>query len=356
MSAPIGSSSSRYRLESHNPDGSFAASLPYKNIQFEEFMNNQGQSLRCQIPYRNRNITPDNFRPIDPTGGGHEIWLYDHLVSDTAPVFAGPVWSITASSGDGWLAVSAQDALSYLAKRVLVVDKNYDSQPPYAIIQDVIVATNAIEHININNSPQSANAGNVGSLRYIGTDLNNIADILKAMETPIDGTDYYMRCDGTIHQLLIYGGQKKPTRQTRTLEYGGDLANYSVQYNSQSAANLVYVVGSNGIIGQAIGPISSTNLYYSVDRSSDITDVTTLNAAAAVELKLTNAILTTPSIVTKTLVPILDFDLGDQFGIVIDDDYVQYDKTIRAVGWQQTIAQSDDTTVVIYTNDLNSVT
>lgn len=355
MPAPIGTSASRFRLESHDHDGNFVAALPYQNLQGEWLLNAAGSQLRGQIPYRNyAQVTTANLYT-----GKHELWLYDSLVSTINPIFAGPVWDITAGSDTGTLSFSAQDALSYLAKRLLKAFRGFSAQRNDQMISNLITYVNSQRAMNLIAAVQTT-SGQTSSQTYLASDRNQISDLLDSISQLDDKCDYFVRTDGQSkqHTLNIYGGQIIPTAKTYALDYGGNLDGYSTQYLGTGLANDFDIIGANGLIGNASAGAKQTEydaLYQEVDSSDQVTTVS-LNNSAATALKDKKSTKVIPTLVTRKLVPIKDFDFGSQFLVSINDWYVQVVQTIRTTGWQLTVSQGDQTTTVIYTKDTEGVT
>lgn len=349
MTAPIGGGNERFRLESHRHDGTFVAALPYRNLQSESFMGSQGGSLRGEVPFRGyKQVTAANLY-----AGIHELWLYDLSYSTSNPIFSGPLWDATPSSSTGTVSVAAQDPLSYLVKRLLKVTKVYTAQQPADMMIDLFNYTNGIRATNITTSKITSNAQTV-TQTYKAGERNKILDLFDSISAMGDGVDYYAR--GNV--LTFYGGLKNPSSSTKVLEYGGDLDGYSVQYNAEGICNdLDEISSDNGLIGHAAdaGLQTTYDALYQESESSDLINITSLNNSAATRLKPQKQTLVIPSIVTKKYSPVMDFDFGDQFTIIIDDEYTQYNGLIRVKGWQITIGQGDNVTTVIYNNDTSAV-
>lgn len=350
MTTMIGSATARFAFESHDHAGNFTAALPYRNAQGEFMLNATGSQMRCEIPYRGfSQITQANL-----FAGKHELWVYDRKVSTISPIFQGPIWDITADSSAGVLAVSAQDPLSYYAKKVLRTNKTYSALPEAAM-------SNLISYVGLANVPASitsistaSNGATNISLRYRSYDRIVIADALNDISQMGDGVDYYIR--GGV--FYLYGGKIRPTAKSYALEYGGALNQHSVQWNAQTLVNDYELLSNNGRLGAASNTSKQTEygvVYQAVDSGSDLTSTTALNGAASTYLKANKSTKVIPTIVTATKTPVLDFDFGDQFQIVINDGYVQVNKTIRVIGWQLTIGQGDNITTVIYTNDTETL-
>lgn len=353
MSAPIGTSNSRFRLEAHDHNGLLTANLPYRNMQGEFMLGSAGAQWRCEIPHRGyAQVTRANLWE-----GKHELWLYDKLVDVNNPIFQGPVWDITPSSDSGVLSVSAQDSLSYLAKRRLGITKNYSAKPE-AAMQDLYNYLNSGDFVSSMTSCviQSNGTKNVPSgTGWSIKDRPYIADAFSSLAAMGDGVDYFVR--GAV--LNLYGGLIKPTAKPFALEYGGSLDGYSVQYNAQTIANTYETVNSVGRVGSATNAAKKTEYnqtYQTVEQGSELPSTQALIDWSTTALKDTQSSKTIPSIITRTKIPIKDFDFGDQFIIVINDWYVQVNMIIRIVGWQLTVGQGDKTTSVIYTKDTEGVT
>lgn len=349
IKAPVSSSDARFRLEARDHLGNLRAVLPYRNMQMEAFMGDQGAQLRVEIPFKGyKQVNTGNLWP-----GEHELWFYDNEVVSGVPIFQGPLWSAVPSSSTGVISASAQCPLSYLAKRKLRSTVVYNGNQPADMIVNLVNSTNGIYDTHIVPSKHSSNA-QVASATFKGSDRNLISDLLKSIAAMTDGVDYYMRG----YLLQVYGGLKKPAPGTQALEYGGLLSGYSLQVNAQTIANNVDIIGSNGIIGNADDPVSRSiykQMYEIVDSNSDLTAIASLAQTASRELLANKGPVLTPSVVTKALAPVKDFDFGDQFRIKIDDEYVQFNGNVRVYGWQLTIGQGDQYTTVIYTSDSATV-
>lgn len=356
MVSPVGSAFGRFQLESHDHAGNFVAALPYQNIQCESFMNDQGHSLRCSIPYKGyKQVVPENLYP-----GQHELWLYDLKYSPTLPVWAGPLWAATPSSGTGVISVSAQDPLSYTAKRISKTDYAFVGAQPADIIARFIDDMNNDWGMNVSHVKDSSNFTGV-DISFPAISRSKYADLIKQVAALADGTDYYTRPGTTGSVFHIAGGQKIPSAPLpKALEYGGNLANYSFQYNAQTLSNDEDILGQDSLIGNATDTVAEAAydmLYQTATSGSQLDDQTSLDNAAALQLAVDKNTQVIPSITVKgqAFTPIKDFDFGDQFLLVVNDEYVQYNGLIRVVGWQITISQGDSITTVIYPNDLSSV-
>lgn len=353
MANQVGSPLSRFRLESHKHDGTFEASLPYRNVQHTCLMGVQGQTFTCEIPFRNfPQVTQANLYP-----GKHELWFFDNLYSDTDPIFAGPLWSATPTSSSGTLNCSAQDPLTYIKKRLLKIFKSYSAKTATFMINDLIAYTNGIRALNLVVSIAVANS-QTSSPFYLGAERNVIADLLDSLSKMDDGTDYYMRTLAGVHNLILYGGQIKPTQLKFALEYGGNLDGYSVDYNAQAIANDIDEIATNGVIQNVVnaGKKTEYDALYEIAEDTDQIISSEVTHTATTRLKDTQSTKVTPSLVTHKLTPMVDFDFGSQFLTIIDDWYTQVNQVIRAIGWQFTVGQGDKTTTVIYTKDTEGVT
>ncbi len=354
MTAPISGSDSRFTLESHNHAGQFLAALPYRNIQMEMLLNERGHALRCEIPFRNyKQVTQANLYP-----GKHEIWLWDRNVSTVYPIWAGPLWEATISSSTGVISCSAQDPISYLAKRILYDNQTFVAQQPADMINTIMGIVNSVKTTYIVSSKITSNTSTASTV-FKGKDNNIISDLIQTISLMADGTDYYVRHNGTSHILKIYGGKIKPTSSSFGIEYGGALNGYSLQYNAQPIGNDVTVANGNGVSSFATNPTNQTNYdaaYQIVERGSDLTSTVALATAAGTKLKVTAITKVIPTVTTRALTPIKDFDFGTQFTVVINDEYAQYSGLVRVVGWQQTIGSGDQISTNIYVNNLSEVT
>jgi len=194
---------------------------------------------------------------------------------------------------------------------------------------------------------------------YRAIDRNFILDLIDATSTSTDGVDFFFRTVGASHVLQLYGGKIKPAAAlSNTLEYGGNMDGYSVQYNAQAIGNDYDIANSNNVIGNAVDAANQTAydaLYQIIERGSHLSNLTALNNSATSQVKATATTKIIPALVSRVLTPIKDFDFGSQFTVIINDEYVQYNNLIRVVGWQNTISQGDKLTTVIYTKDTAEV-
>jgi hypothetical protein len=354
---------SRFVLEVMDHAGNFVAQVPYRNLQGETFLSSGGNikphALRGEIPYHGYGITPAMFYP-----GSHELWLRDMQNLTAAQpnvLFAGPVVDATAGSGTGVIAFSAQDPFYYMAKRLLLTSKTYAAQPADMLV-DLITYLNSVRSTNLSSNKVTSNA-TTHNLTLPALDLIVLADLVDQMCSIGDGTDVYWRSSYSgsagVHALQIYGGKKAPAAGTKAWEYGGALKSYSLQVNAAGMSNDLRVRGQGNLVGHATDATSQANynaLYQTVDSGSSLSAQASLDASAATQIKNTKNPILVPTVVVKGYDPVADFDLGDQFTLVIDDDWAQYNAVIRVVGWQMTIGAGDRVTTNIYVNNLDEVT
>jgi hypothetical protein len=157
---------------------------------------------------------------------------------------------------------------------------------------------------------------------------------------------------------MFYGGKIAGDTKPFGLSWPGNMDGYSVQWNAQTLANDYDIVSDNGRVGNAVDTGSQTfynALMQQVDQGSELTATPDLNDAAATALKDTKNAKIIPTVVTRKLTPMVDFDFGTKFRVDIDDWYAQVGMTVRTVGWQLTVSGGDKTTTVIYTKDTDAV-
>jgi hypothetical protein len=359
---PTGVSGSRYTLFSADHTGKIITEFPYRNMQITNMMGAQGFTMTCEIPYRgSRRISYANLYP-----GIHDLVAYDNL--NNIVVFAGPLWDATASSSTGVISVSAQDPLTYLAKRLLKTTKVYVGQAPTAIVSDLFTYMNSVRSTNMNVSIQSANSGTV-TVTYQARDRNKISDLIQALSLMDNGFDYYFSCDIGLtvqYNLLVYGGLITPSNAPipvgPSLATGAGLMGYSLQLNAQTLTNDIDEIASDQSNIQNATDATNVTTYNALYQSAETNDVTTPTALTTIANKRIKALSTTdqnPTMVVKSSLvsgtPGVDFDMGSQLQVVINDDWAQYYGTARVVGYQITPGQGDGTSVVIYQQDLSAV-
>lgn len=368
MVSPLGDG--RFRLEARskqlpNTTSGTVIPVPYRNVQHTCMMGAGGQTFTCEIPYRGfADVITANLYP-----GQHELWFFDHEVSDSDPVFAGPLWSLTAASSGGVLSCSAQDPLSYLAKGILRNTGVYKAKTPCYVMNDLAT-------YQINKQPIAAGQGgwrmttsidvdNADTHNYSvkASDLSVISDLLASVAGSGSGVDYYVRTTSTGHVLHFFGGRiRAPLIPAVPLfvDYpGGKLDGYSLEITAQAMGNLFYVGNGQGVVGSAqdTGSQAIDGLYEVADNGSSLTTLASLNSSAAGHLPDIVVPKVIPSLVSRSgdLVPIRDFDFGHQLLVQINDEYAQYSGTIRVIGWQNTIGAQDNMTSVIYSRDSASI-
>jgi hypothetical protein len=351
MPAPVGRPDGRYHFETHDHEGQLLAYLPYRNAQGEFMLGLNGAQMRVDVPYRGYGyLSYDTLYP-----GKHELWIYDTKLQ--MYIFQGPIWSATPSSSTGAISVSAQDALSYLAKRLIITYKQYESpDKPEDVLAALLADVNGYWLINSMNSSSIMRNGSkaIDLIVYKSYELNKVSDLFTSVSAMGDGVEFYVR-NGT---LWLYGGGIQGDKKPLSMEYGGNMDGHSVEFNAQTIANADRFVGDNGRVGYAGNDDKKTEydmLYQDVTTGSDLTSTTDLANAAATDLKNKQDTLIVPTMVTRKLTPMKDFDFGTNFLVYVNDWYVQLSKVIRTIGWQLTITGGDKTTTVIYSKDSDTV-
>jgi hypothetical protein len=354
MAAPIGTG--RFSVEVRSNSGVRLTSLPYYDMQGTWFLGDQGCNLSFTTHFRNLGLTFANFYP-----GKHEIWLWDKKVTGY-PIFAGPITQITAGS-DGRVSVQASDPLWYLSKRTLSTTASYSGKPESAI-SSLMTYTQSRWTLNTTTVVESSGTQNIAAQYGIG-DIPQLSDLFQQLEQMGDGVDYLFRNDGTsfARKFHLWGGKKKTTK-TLGLNYpGGALQAYSMELLATGIANYIFVVGSGTGLANfgTASSITKITEYNNIFEESDDAGqylTTSLNSQAATLLKGKKSAMQIPTIVVRSqyFSPFVDFDLGDQFRVMINDDYVQYQGTVRCIGFQITFGTNDDLTTTIYTNNTEEVT
>jgi len=353
--APLGVGDSRFECHMFDHNSKYLASAPYNQAQGETFLNKPHQ-MRLVIPYRGfSQVNQDNLYP-----GLTEIGLYDS--EESKYLFEGPVWTAVASSDQGGTVnVSAQSALSYLAKHRIDSARTFTAETPAHCIDDLITYANARYTtagvpFQMLSTIVTDNASTI-TQQIKAIDRVMVLDAITSLLDAADGTDIYDRFDGFNHQLSINGGRLiNPIKGA--WEYGGVLNQHSLQVDAQTISNDYLLIGSNAVSAQQSDLVSQATydmLYQEVDRGSDLTKSASLIAAVAQLLPTLTNPTQLPTLVVNQLFPQTDFDLGDQFQVVIDDWWAQYSAPARIVGWQWTVSGQDKMTTNIYVNDASEV-
>lgn len=336
-----------FRLEARKPDGTYLATLPARNIQGEWWWNKVKQ-LRFELPLYHNVVTRAN---VDP--GKTEVQLYRNNVK----IFTGPLWDVTASSGDAKLSCSCESIESYLDLRRIDTDLRYVSQAGDQVMWDLInraqTGTDAALYIT-QGTLQAAPAQTATYLRsdagFYGDAVSKLAD-----DTSL-GFDWEIDAD---RKLQIYYPRPQVASRSK-LVYGQSVTAYSVQVQGKWEANDIVYRGDTGVRSDPVidtAKRAEYGLRQLADNDNKVKLVATATQRAQRLLSLHRDVRETPSITLRAEINPFEGDIwmGQTADVIINDYWAQYNQTMRLDGFQLSVGKQGSETVVLYMTDLREV-
>jgi hypothetical protein len=356
VSTPVLSEDSVYRIESRDRNGKLLAVLPYFNAQINLTINSTNK-LRCSVPMDAQGISPAT---VDT---GCWLWVFRYEVL----IYTGIVWSITLDSGARMLGLNSEDAFSVLHWRYIFDPVNYTGAA-WDVAFQLIQHSQAETGGNLGITHQHTNTGRKPYYPYDPNYVPPTTTVYDLPEPPSANSIEKTIADTLTKQTGGFEYTMSPNRvfQTfypsmgaRTLTYGADISNYSMQRFSSSLVNDGWFKAYDDSV-RAVARIKDTasiNTYGLFQRIQDLPDSPpTIEAVTAgghdwmaprVKRMLVPQIsLRTPDEAQESISPV---GLGDTFNLYIDDGYAQFFERMRCIG-----SESQET-VVVYLNDLAGV-
>lgn len=328
-------------MESRLSNGSFAAVLPFRNLQFEIFMN-RASSTRFDLPLHHAAVQASLIE-----GGKHEIWIY----RNNTLIKAGPLWDLTASSSGSTIACTAEDLTAYLEVNLIEADASFtdidQGQIAWSLINTWQGLTMGTRGITQGSIPASVNRQRT----YKKSDGKNIYEAIMDMVEQDNGFDFELTPQRVFN---VY-----PPRRTRdrglTLELGAGLRHISVNHQGKYRRSRVLMKGPEDTYVEAEDTVSR-DTYGRASIAVSATDITssdTLTERAGLERDRRRLPKVTPQIsVVPTINPYdSDIRMGDTITIKAQAGYIQYNEQFRLVGWQTTVGAQGNESFVFYFND-----
>lgn len=336
-----------FRLESHLRDGTYLATLPYRNIQ-GEWWRNKPKQLRFELPLYHPAVTRSN---VDP--GKTEIQLF----RNNTKIFTGPLWDVTASSGDAKLSCTCEGLESYLGLRRLDSDLRYSNQAGQTIMWDLINRAQTGTDAALYFTQGTLQACPSRSVTYLKSDMNFFDDITsKFADDSTLGFDWEIDVDRKLQ--IWYPRPQVPSRSR--LVYKQSITGYSVQAQGKWEANDIAYQGAEGIRSDPVidtAKRAEYGLRQLADNDRDVVLAATCTQRAQRLLTLHRDIQETPSITLRSEVNPFEGDIwfGQTAQVVIDDAWTQYNETMRLDGFQLSVGKQGNESVVLYMTDLREV-
>lgn len=334
-----------YVLESRTKSGAYLATLPFRDLQ-GEFYYSKTRALRWTMSLTSLNsFTINDFYPANT-----EVILY----RDGVKIFTGPLWDINISKNDSKATFMAEDLSSYFDRRristpVAMADTTCN------MAWQMIAASQAEPNGNLGITRGTVGASPAGTFT---PELHMMLD--KALESVYEGENGF---DWVITADRIYN-QYYPRIQSRAnvrLEFGGNVASYSINIQGKYTANDVVTVGKNKTFTTAAKDTNSQAVYGLMQHVQSFTSTDNLplleNYNAGV-LALRAAPKDIPQLVLRTpeVNPFAnDVTYGQVVRTVIDDGWVQYDRDMRCTGFQLTVGKHGNEKFNLFLNDLREV-
>lgn len=340
-----------YELRMQSRTGTYLGTVPFWDLQ-GEFRMNEPDQIRYKLS------SQDLSKYIDPSlvkAGVTECALY----RDNVNVFTGPIWTIGVSSAEKEMSVMAQDVSSYLMQRCIVIDVKYSSKNYAWIAWDLISRAQALTDGGLGITLGASVPTNwpKGSIKYARKTRTNLYKAITALSSGTTGFDWEITPARVMN--MTYPRIQPAARVI--LEYGGAIKNYSVNAMGKYAYNDVMIRGGGSVVSTIQVDATSRALYglrQYVETQSSLKSKTKLNSVARETLNLRKNPQLIPQLTVDSLkVNPFDGDIayGSLVNTIIDDGWVQFNGTMRCSGWQLSLGNQGNETIVLYVNDTREI-
>jgi len=332
-------------MESHSLSGAYLATLPFRNLQGEQFLTKPDQ-YRWDLPLHHPNITRATFFP-----GKTEMWLWRNGVK----VFAGPVWDATASSQSQTIDCAAEGLESYFDVRRISADVTIVGTLA-DIAWQLIADSQAMTDGNLYITRGTTGSTISSTAKYAAKEGMYILDAINDLSASGD-FDFEITADRVFNITCPRGESRAPER----LEFGGNVTRYSDTLMGKFEANDILVKGPDTWVSQPTidtAKRSEYGLRQYVDSNTSLKTQDLLNGYSERILNLRRDPREVPQIgVRSEIVNPLEghISLGQITRLVIDDGWVQYDQDMRLTGFQVSVEKNASETFVLYLSDLREV-
>jgi len=332
-------------------DGTYIGEPPFFDGQ-GEFRMNEPDEFRFSLS------SIDLINYVDPVSQLKEGLTEAVLLRNGVPIFTGPIWNITCTSNDKILKCVAQDVASYLKHRNIVTATKFTKKRFAAAAWKLIQDTQARSYGDLGITlGLDAVTNPTGTFSYAAKSGKTIYNAIDDLAKGTNGFDWEIN---TARQLMMYYPRIQ-TSSLLTLEYGGNIKNYSVQGMGAYVANEVFARGGNKIVSSTYSDPASQAFYglrqLSVS-NSNAKSKAKLDALARGNLNLRKNPRLVPQLtVDSEMVNPFEGDIwfGNLVNTVINDGWVQFNGIMRCSGFQLTIGKHGDETFVLYINDTREI-
>lgn len=337
-----------FRLEARTRTGSYLATLPFRNLQ-GEFWRNRAKQIRFELPLHHPVVTRTN---VDP--GKTELQLF----RNNTRIYTGVLWNVTASSGDAQLSCDSESLESYLEKRRIDADLRYSAQPGGNIAWDLVNRAQTGTDAALGFTSGTIQVVPNRTVSYLRSELLYYYDVVTELaDDSQSGFDWEIDDQ---RRLQIYYPRPQTASRSKLI-YGGVVTGYSLQVQGKYAANDVVIRGDEAIRSTTL--IDTTRraqygLRQYGERNSNLKTIAVANDYAQRILNLRRDVRQTPqvSLRTQDLNPFEgDIWFGQTASVVINDDWTQYNQTMRCEGFQLTIGKHGNETIILYMTDMREV-
>lgn len=332
-----------YRIESRLRDGTYIASLPFRNLQYEMGFN-KPYGIRFDLPLYHDAVQPSTLAPAL-----HEIWVWRNGVAVTG----GPLWDVSAASDGATISCGAQSLEDYFDVR-LVGDQAYSVVDQTAIAWGLINTSQGLTGGALGIVSGTLGTGITRSATWRKFDNKYVLEAIQDMSEMTSGFDF--KIDFSTRAFNAY--YPRPQRNNNlTLIYPTHIRRYNVQYLGKYMRNSVNVAGVDPNYQTAIDTTSRTTygLREYADSYRDAQLVTDLAAYAGKVRDIRKDVKNYPTCVLNAdIIDIFDTSIikfGDLVAVNIQDGYVNINQTMRYAAAQISVDKQGSETVVIYLQD-----
>lgn len=340
-----------YSIRLQYRDGTYIGEPPFFDCQ-GEFRLNEPDEIRFKMS------SLDLINYVDPVSRLKEGLTEVVLLRNNVPVFTGPIWTITCTSKDKILNCTAQDISSYLKRRTIMTSTKFTKKryayAAWKLIQDTQARAYGDLGITLG---QDAPTNPTGTFSYAAKSGKSVYAAIEGLSGGINGFDWEITPS---RQLMMYYPRIQ-IPSLLTLEYGGNIKNYSVQGMGAYVANEVFGRGGNKKVSNTYSDTASKQFYglrqYAFS-DSNLKSESKLNSTAKRQLNLRKNPRLIPQLtVDPEMVNPFEDDIrfGSLVNTIIDDGWVQFNGIMRCSGFQVTIGKHGDETFVLYMNDTREI-
>lgn len=332
-------------------DGTYIGEIPFFDLQGEFRMNEPDE-----IRFKTSSI--DLKKYVDPVSQLKAGLTEAVLLRNNVKIFTGPIWSITATSAEKILNITANDISSYLAQRYVAADTKFTKKRyaygAWKLIQDAQALTDGNLGITLGLDALTNPTGSFSFTKKSGTTL------LKAITKLADGINGFDWEITPERELKMYYPRVQTISNLR-LEYPSTIKGYSVQDMGTYVANEVFARGGNSIVSSVYTDADSKALfglrqYCASDSSLKSKAKVTAFAKSTLNLRKNPRLIPQLTIDQELINPFVDnLRYGYLIDTYIDDGWAQFNGTMRCSGFQLTVGPHGQETFVLYINDTREI-